>query len=190
MTKDDATKNLDDSMDTMDMYQLFANRENNKNVETLKCSESSKSPSPDTSQPQKYFGTETEIADVDAFINQHSSKSNLMIIITKFAEFLCTKWNREWPKGMSDIYLQAYVFMRQHIPHLSPFDEDANDKILKLDTETTLLFGELHTDRWLDNKPDTMPSPTLDKLGTGMPAEELGHIIFASVRQEIGRAHV
>ena len=48
LTKDDATKNLDDSMDTMDMYQLFANQENNKNVETLKCSESSKSPSPDT----------------------------------------------------------------------------------------------------------------------------------------------
>ncbi|XP_077255464.1 uncharacterized protein LOC143893687 isoform X2 [Temnothorax americanus] len=74
-------------MDTMDIYQLFANQENNKNVETLKSSESSKSPSPDTSQPRKYFGTEAETADVDAFINQHSSKSNLMIIITKFAEF-------------------------------------------------------------------------------------------------------
>ncbi|XP_077255468.1 uncharacterized protein LOC143893687 isoform X3 [Temnothorax americanus] len=41
---------------------------------------------------------------------------------------------------MSDIYLQAYVFMRQHIPHLSSFDENANDKVLKLDTEATLLF--------------------------------------------------
>lgn len=46
LTKDDASKNIDDSMDTMDMYQLFANQEN-KNVETLKSSESSKSPSPD-----------------------------------------------------------------------------------------------------------------------------------------------
>lgn len=64
------------------------------------------------SQQQKYFGTEAEIADVDAFINQHSSKSNLMIIIAKFTEFLCTKWNQMWPKGMSDVYLQAYVFMR------------------------------------------------------------------------------
>ncbi|XP_077255463.1 uncharacterized protein LOC143893687 isoform X1 [Temnothorax americanus] len=80
-------RNVEDSMDTMDIYQLFANQENNKNVETLKSSESSKSPSPDTSQPRKYFGTEAETADVDAFINQHSSKSNLMIIITKFAEF-------------------------------------------------------------------------------------------------------
>ncbi|KAL6431043.1 hypothetical protein ACFW04_007057 [Cataglyphis niger] len=186
LTKDDITKNLDESMDTMDMYQLFTNQENNTtNMEILKSSESSKSPSPDSSQQQKYFGTEAEIADVDAFINQHSSKSNLMIIIAKFTEFLCTKWNQMWPKGMSDVYLQAYVFMRQHIPHLSPFDEDVNDKILKLDTEMTLLFGELHTDRWLDNKPDTLPNPTLDKLGTGMPAEELGHIIFTSVRQDL-----
>lgn len=47
LTKDDVTKNVDDSMDTMDMYQLFANQEN-KNMDTLKSSESSKSPSPDT----------------------------------------------------------------------------------------------------------------------------------------------
>ncbi|XP_072762606.1 calcineurin-binding protein cabin-1 isoform X3 [Anoplolepis gracilipes] len=184
LTKDDVTKNLDESMDTMDMYQLFAKENNASNVEILKSSESSKSPSPDSSQ-QQYFGTEAETADVDAFINQHSSKSNLMIIIAKFTEFLCTKWNQMWPKGMSDIYLQAYVFMRQHIPHLSPFDEDVNDKILKLDTEMTLLFGELHTDKWLDNKPDIVPNPTLDKLGTGLPAEELGHIIFTSVRQDL-----
>lgn len=48
LTKDDINKNIDDSMDTMDMYQLFANQENNGNMEVLKSSESSKSPSPDT----------------------------------------------------------------------------------------------------------------------------------------------
>nr|XP_012218304.1 PREDICTED: calcineurin-binding protein cabin-1-like isoform X4 [Linepithema humile] len=184
LTKDDATRNPDDSMDTMDMYQLFANQERNRNTEAFKSSESSKSPSPDSRQ-QKYFETEAENTDVDAFINEHSGKSNLMIILAKFAEFLCTKWNQEWPKGMSDVYVQAYIFMRQHIPHLSPLDEDVSDKTLKLDTEMTLLFGELHTDKWLDNKSDTLSSSTLDKLGTGMPAEELGHIIFTSVRQDL-----
>lgn len=48
LTKDDVTKNLDESMDTMDMYQLFTNQENNTNMEILKSSESSKSPSPDS----------------------------------------------------------------------------------------------------------------------------------------------
>lgn len=50
------------------------------------------------------------------------------------------------------------------MPHLSPFDENVNDKVLKLDTEMTLLFGELHTDRWLNNKPDILPSPTYISL--------------------------
>lgn len=59
-----------------------------------------------------------------------------------------------------DKNLDYPILFRQHIPHLSPFDEDVNDKILKLDTEMTLLFGELHTDRWLENKPDTLPNPT------------------------------
>lgn len=56
--------------------------------------------------------------------------------------------------------LQLQLFVRQHIPHLSPLDEDVGDKILKLDTEMTLLFGELHTDKWLENKSDTLSSPT------------------------------
>ncbi|XP_076756592.1 calcineurin-binding protein cabin-1 isoform X1 [Xylocopa sonorina] len=186
LTKDDPSKNIDDSMDTMDLYQLFANQENNSNtMETVKSFESSKSPSPDTGQPESYFGTESEIADVNMFINEHSGKSNLMIIIAKYTEFLCTKWNQEWLKGMLEIYLQAYSFMREHIPHLSPFEENVNNDILKLDAEMTLLFGELHTDRWLSNKPDILPSSTLDKLGTGMPSEELGHIIFTSVRGDI-----
>lgn len=49
LTKDDPSKNMDDSMDTMDLYQLFANQENNSNaMDMVKSSESSKSPSPDT----------------------------------------------------------------------------------------------------------------------------------------------
>lgn len=59
LTKDDVTKNVDDSMDTMDMYQLFANQENNSNVEA-KSSESSKSPSPDT----RYLFTIHSLSDV------------------------------------------------------------------------------------------------------------------------------
>ena len=94
------------------------------------------------------------------FINEHSGKSNLMIILARYTEFLCSKWNQEWPNGMSEVYLQAYTFMREHIPHPSPFEEDVKDDILKLDAEMTLLFGELHTDRWLSNKPDILPSST------------------------------
>lgn len=117
-----------------------------------------------------------------AFINEYSSKNNLMIIIAKFTEFICTKWTQEWPKGLSEIYLEAYLFtrytknaltndkniyimsvllflfFREHIPHPSPFDENIDDNILKLDAEMTLLFGELHTDKWLDNKPDLIAS--------------------------------
>lgn len=40
---------MDDSMDTMDVYQLFVNQENNTaSAEGIKSSDSSKSPSPDT----------------------------------------------------------------------------------------------------------------------------------------------
>ncbi|XP_066593480.1 calcineurin-binding protein cabin-1-like [Prorops nasuta] len=186
LTKDDQMKNMEDSMDTMDLYELFANQQNNSNNgECVKSSESSKSPSPEINHQQKYFDTELENADVEVFVNEHSSKSNLMIIIAKFTEILSTKWNQKWPKEMVAIYLQAYLFTREHIPRPSPFEEHEDDLILKLDTEMTLLFGELHTDRWLGNKPDVVPNSTLDKFSTGMPAEELGHIIFTSVRKDL-----
>ncbi|KAI4485580.1 hypothetical protein M0802_012702 [Mischocyttarus mexicanus] len=186
LTKDDHSKSMDDTMDTMDVYHLFVNQENNTvSAEGTKSSDSSKSPSPDTSQQIKYFGSELENVDVGAFINEYSSKNNLMVIIGKFCEFICTKWAQEWPKKLSEIYLEAYLCTRQHIPHPSPFDEDLDDNILKLDAEMTLLFGELHTDKWLDNKPDLVASSSLDKLGTGMPSEELGYIIFTSIRGDL-----
>lgn len=49
---------------------------------------------------------------------------------------------------------------REHIPHASPFGDDLDDNILSCDTEMTLLFGELHTDKWLNNKPDIIPTST------------------------------
>lgn len=61
---------------------------------------------------------------------------------------------------MSQIIKCIFFFYREHIPHPSPFEEDIDDDILKLDTEMTLLFGELHTDKWLSNKPDIVPFST------------------------------
>lgn len=186
LTKEDPFKNIDDSMDTMDVYQLFANREKNGTLrEGSKSTESSKPSSPEVADLPMYFGTEAEKADVDEFINEHSGKSNLMIIIAKYTEFLSIKWNHDWPKDMGTIYLQAYTYTREHIPHHSPFGFDEDCRILKYDAEMTLLFGELHTDRWMDAKPDAIPTSRLDKVGTGMPSEELGHIIFASVRDDL-----
>lgn len=187
LTKDDPFKNIDDSMDTMDLYQLFANRESNCNLtEGSKSTESSKPSSPDTIEQPKYFDTEIEKNDVEDFINEHSYKSNLMIIIAKFTELMSLKWNHEWPKEMGPVYLQAYSYTREHIPHPPPYGIDEEDHgILKYDAEMTLLFGELHTDRWMDNKPDALPTSNIVTLGTGLPSEELGHIIFASVRDDL-----
>lgn len=187
LTKDDPLKNIDDSMDTMDLYQLFTNRDKTLNNEESKSTtDFSISPGPDVNEIAKYFGTEAESNDVIEFINKHSAKSNMMIIIAKFTEFLSTKWNYEWPKELKAIYLQAYIFTREHIPHCSPFgDIEEKDSLLKYDAEMTLLFSEIHTDCWLDNKPDILPSSTIDTLATGIPSEELGYIIFASVRDDL-----
>ncbi|KAF7992530.1 hypothetical protein HCN44_004874 [Aphidius gifuensis] len=178
--RDDPLKSIDDSMDTMDLYQLFANRDNNSNNEGTKSSESSKPTSPEINE--KYFDTDLEKNDVSDFILRHSGKSNIMIIIARFTEILATKWNIEWPKKLTEIYLQTYLFMREHIPHGSPFSESYKEEsILKYDAEMTLLFCELHTDKWLDNKPDTLPSAAIDRFGTGIPSEELGYVLFSSI---------
>lgn len=46
LTKDDNTKSADDSMDTMDLYELFTNREEKSNGDGTKSCDSSKPPSP------------------------------------------------------------------------------------------------------------------------------------------------
>lgn len=141
LRKENPLKSTEDSMDTMDLYRLFASRENGGNgTEGSKSSESSKPGTPVSKyiyasvfeynlkiiDPVKfkskiiccsetqvlYFGTDQEKIDVAAFIDEHSEKSNLMIIVAKFTEFLCTKWNHVWPKGLPEIYLQMYAYTR------------------------------------------------------------------------------
>ncbi|XP_011308750.1 calcineurin-binding protein cabin-1 [Fopius arisanus] len=182
--RDDPLKSMDDSMDTMDLYQLFASRETT-NTDGIKSSESSKSPSP-LDESMKYFGSEMETSDIQDFIAQYSGKNNLMVIIGMFTEFLSTKWDQEWPEELPDVYIKTYLFTREHIPHSSPIsDPEENESILKHDAEMTLLFAEFHTDKWLNNRPALVPSASVDRFGTGIPSEELGYIIFASVRDDV-----
>ncbi|XP_063980045.1 calcineurin-binding protein cabin-1-like isoform X2 [Diachasmimorpha longicaudata] len=184
--REDPLKSMDDSMDTMDLYQLFTSRETT-NTDGLKSSESSKPPSPLHSEESvKYFESDLEISDVQDFVNQYSGRSNLMVIIAKFTEFLATKWQQEWPEELTEVYLQTYLFTRQHIPHSSALgDPDEDESILKHEAEMTLLFCELHTDKWLNNRPEIVPTASIDRFGTGIPSEELGYIIFASVRNNL-----
>lgn len=186
VTKDDPLKSADDSMDTMDLYKLFANQDNNSNNDESKSTEYSKSSCSDPNENNKYFGSENEKNDILDFINEHSNKSNMMIIIARYTELLCKKWNYVWPKELTKIYIQAYLFTREHIPHSSPFNNAAEeDSILNYDAEMTLLYGELHTDQWFSDKPDTLPSSTINTFGTGMPSEELGYIIFSSAGDDL-----
>jgi hypothetical protein len=60
----------------------------------------------------KYFGSERENIDVNEFIKEHTGKSNILIAILKFVEFLCNKWNFEWPDELRELYIQSYICMR------------------------------------------------------------------------------
>lgn len=177
-SKKDSGKDEGDSMDTMDMYQLFSK---DGAVDGTQSSSSSKPTSPFTQEAQKYFGSDEEKAHVEEFLKTHSGKSNLMIIVAKFTQFLALKWSQEWPEDLTKIYLETYKITRQHIPH-APMEDDTDGYILEADGEMTLLFCELSIDAWLLSRPDEAPPSTLDMLGVGVPSEELGYIIHHSTR--------
>lgn len=169
----------DDSMDTSEMFQMFSKE---TTTDGTQSSSNSKPTSP-YFLSNKYFGTEEEKTDVDEFLKLHSGKSNLMVIIAKFTEFLAIKWTSEFPEELQEVFLKSYQFTREHIPHKTLGDEE--ESILQFDAEMTLLYCELFLDNWLKNKPEKVPHSSMVKLGVGLPSEELGFVIFASCRDDL-----
>ncbi|XP_011502585.1 PREDICTED: calcineurin-binding protein cabin-1-like, partial [Ceratosolen solmsi marchali] len=183
-TKKELLKNNDDSMDTIDLCTFIANKESTF-VDETKNIECSKSAGPTNEDQLKYFGTEQENIDVNEFINKHTGQSNILTIIIKFLDFLCTKWNFEWPEELPELYIQSYFCMRKHIQYSSPFIENVDECMLKLDAEKTLLFCELYTDKWLSSKPCILSACSLNRLGIGILSEDLGYIMFCNTKNEM-----
>ncbi|XP_031788632.1 uncharacterized protein LOC100680122 isoform X2 [Nasonia vitripennis] len=182
LPKEELSKN-DDSLDTIGSYCSAVDKENNLADET-KSAEDSKPNSP-INESSRYFGLEYETFDVSNFIKEYNRNKNIIMLISKFHEFLSTKWNTKWSDELIEVYIQSYLLIRDHLPDFSQFNQNVKNGSLNLDAEKTLLFCELYTDKWLLKKPCIFPMTSSNTLGIGISSDELGYLIFHSTQTEL-----
>nr|XP_018916793.1 PREDICTED: calcineurin-binding protein cabin-1-like [Bemisia tabaci] len=178
----------EDSMDTMDIYRLFENKEG--------CSrESSTSLGPSNNisiesrikiiQEENYFDTIEEINELKSFLDTHNEKP-FFEILTQFLLHLSTKWSAMWPHGLSQVYLRICKIIRgqgpqkQHTIFLLQQPTDivrAKDELVP-EAKALLLFCELLLDDWLQKESEDKKTSL---LGNSLLGGELSSLMLGEL---------
>lgn len=60
----------------------------------------------------QYFGTEKEKEDIRVFWTKKRSCCDAVNLIEEYTHSLSNMWHYKWPKGLADIYIEAYNMFR------------------------------------------------------------------------------
>uniref|UniRef100_A0A1B6KZB6 Uncharacterized protein n=1 Tax=Graphocephala atropunctata TaxID=36148 RepID=A0A1B6KZB6_9HEMI len=165
----------EDSMDTMDMFRLFGNKdmsEETRETELTNCLAEEERTK--IIKEEGYFGTEAESREVSSFLEANSG-CDILTLVDRTVLLLSEKWKRHWPTALPAIYVQLYKVYLQHspptmtVPSLLKNEEDGS---------ACVLYGELLLDIWLKHgKSRNKPSPLGDScLGGEFPSLLLGDL--------------
>nr|XP_023024842.1 calcineurin-binding protein cabin-1-like isoform X2 [Leptinotarsa decemlineata] len=127
--------NAEDSMDTMDLYNMYME---NHDVNYL-----SPIHSPKSVNYEAYFGTDRERDDVQEFWTKKREYCDAIVLIKDLVFRLSKLWNYKWPKELIPLYIKAFGMFREHCDQPQVFCSDLPFEDLRNDALATILFGEL-----------------------------------------------
>ncbi|CAG9860246.1 unnamed protein product [Phyllotreta striolata] len=125
----------DDSMNTMDLYNLYMD---NCNINYL-----SPIHSPTSVNYEQYFGTEKERDDVEEFWTKTRESVDAVVLIKELVFRLSKLWHYKWPKELVPLYVKAYNMFREHYDPPQVFCGGHSFEELRDDALASLLFCEL-----------------------------------------------
>ncbi|KAK9871634.1 hypothetical protein WA026_013014 [Henosepilachna vigintioctopunctata] len=129
------TYSQDDSMNTMDIYNLFLD---NRQMNIL-----SPIHSPESSNFKPYFGTDREKEDVIKSWTRPREYCDICVLVKEFVLELCELWNIKWPKELIAQFIIAYEIYREFYELPSFYDPENLFENVRKETLATLLYAEL-----------------------------------------------
>ncbi|XP_060519435.1 calcineurin-binding protein cabin-1-like isoform X2 [Cylas formicarius] len=127
----------DDSMNTMDIYNMYVG---DKEVKFL-----SPIHSPKSVNYEAYFGTDQEKEDVLNFWCQKRDHVDAIVLVKELVFALSKIWHYKWPKELVRLYLKAYCMFREHFDPPQLFCVESSFDKIRDDALATLLDAELKT---------------------------------------------
>ncbi|XP_054272503.1 calcineurin-binding protein cabin-1-like [Macrosteles quadrilineatus] len=172
---DEVVRWNEDSLDTMDMFRLFENKDfsgESRELELTNClSEEEKNK---VIKEEEYFKTDKEVEEVNNFLEKFTGM-DIVTLVEQFVIALAGKWNLHWPTKLPDLYIQLYKNFLYHNP-----PEVGFPSLLKTEAEgaACILYGELLLDQWLAHgKSRGKPSPLSGScMGGELPSLLLGDL--------------
>ncbi|GAB6026876.1 Calcineurin-binding protein cabin-1, variant 2 [Chamberlinius hualienensis] len=98
------------------------------------------------------YGERSEEEDVLNFLKSCLSNTGVLDVLYRYLMNLIDHRNRLWPSGLTDIYIEAYTKVRQHITHPSLLCQDRENGEIKDEGIMTLLYCEFKLDKCLSTK--------------------------------------
>lgn len=137
----------EDSMDTMDIYRLFEEKEK-KTSEVVYLNGN------DSDEIKKYFGTEKEETDVEKFITKYMEcQCDIITMIDEFVSILCKLWKSTWPEKLGEVYVKANNCSKQHFD--PPMGLDNSDKQINKYIDINLVHLEITIGKLISNPEDS-----------------------------------
>lgn len=110
----------------------------------------------------------TEKEDVYDYISGSQNNGGMLDLLYKYVMQVSSRSSFMWPKGLSDIYSEAYVRVRKHITLPNLFCNEIGNKYIKEQGMAVLVFSELKVDQWYTNSghPSSMSPSYCPKLSS------------------------
>ncbi|CAH1130403.1 unnamed protein product [Ceutorhynchus assimilis] len=132
-----AVNQTDDSMNTMDIYNMYVENEELNFLSPIH--------SPKSVNFEAYFGTDREKDDVLNFWTKERSRIDAIVLIKELVFELAKLWQYKWPKELVPLYIKAFQMFREHFDQPQPFCGDHTFEQIREDALASLLYCELVT---------------------------------------------
>lgn len=140
----------DDSLDTMDIYKLFEEKE--KKILAIPLIEEN------GLESLNYFGSDKEENEVEQFIKKYmENECDIITMIDEFILTLSQMWKLTWPESLGDVFVKANQCSKQHFD--PPMGFDNSDNSINKFVDINLIHLEVTVGKLIKNTDDSSKEP-------------------------------
>jgi len=98
----------ENSMDTMDMFKIFEEKQHVSKVSSRRPSANTAASIAENIAKEEYFSTESEKQDVTQFIEDHKENWGIYHLATDFVKIMSSKFKLTWPHKLVTSWIDCY----------------------------------------------------------------------------------
>ncbi|KAJ8947584.1 hypothetical protein NQ318_010096 [Aromia moschata] len=133
---------MEDSMDTMDLYNLYVEDHNLNYLSPIH--------SPKSVNYEPYFGTDRESEDVSQFWTKKRDYCDAVVLVKELVFALSKLWTYKWPKELVPLYVGGLRYVQGALRPPEVFCGDSTFQEIRNDALATILYGGTLVSGWED----------------------------------------